>query len=92
MKKLFYYLIVLIVSFCFAWSSQAQTKLIQQSDGTYVSESVKTTEAKAVDTGLIFVGKNGEKYPIMRGPKGGTYIVRTSKSGKTYRQYVKLPE
>ncbi len=31
-------------------------------------------------------------YPIMRGPKGGYYVERTSKAGEVYRQYLRKEE
>lgn len=90
MKKLFYYLSILIISFVFAWNSQAQTQLIyDEIDGTYVT--IQKTAPKAVDTGLKFKDKSGKTYPIMKGSRGGFYILRMSKNGNLYRQSVQLP-
>lgn len=48
------------------------------------ANTVKITGTHVKDTTIRNV-----QYPLYRGAKGGMYIIRTSKTGKQYKQYFK---
>lgn len=67
--------------------SNGQT--VTSKDGrTYYN--VQKPKKEAVNTGKIYVDSKGNEYPIMK-TDSAYYVLRTSaKSGKTYKQYIKL--
>ena len=53
-------------------------------------ETAKKAKSQPVKTELTYTIK-GIVYPVYKGSKGGYYIIRTSKkSGKEYKQYLKV--
>lgn len=71
---------------CRAQSVTRQGKLFIQQ-----SSSNKIEKDSATLTGYFYIDAKGVKYPIYISSKGKCFIIRTSsKTGKTYKQY--LPE
>lgn len=87
-KKLFLYVIALIVKALITTVS-AQSPVSLQ-DGYYIAmtKPIESEPAKATDK--QFKTKAGEVYPIFVSRNGKYYVNRVSKSGKKYRQYLKL--
>lgn len=54
-----------------------------------ISSSAQTTPAKTFDKVLKDTVILKVSYKLYLGPRGGRYILRTSKSGNVYKQYIK---
>lgn len=65
----------------------------QDANGNYVAVKservVKRAVPTAISTGKTFTDLKGNVYPVMRSKNGKLFVVRTSKSGKNYNQYLK---
>jgi len=84
--------ILSIVFILLSFSIQAQTSVKIDAKGNYIAiakTSAKGT-SKATTTGKTYTDAKGIKYNVMKSEKGKLFIVRTSKSGKTYNQYLKI--
>ena len=78
MRKL---LIILLLAF----TTNAHSQVIKDQQGNYTM-----IVAKAQSTGKTFTDSKGNIYPIMQSIKGKLFIFRTSKTGKVYKQYLKV--
>ena len=67
----------------------SQTKVRLSDDGSYV-QIKKDIKADDENTGKIVTLNDGKQYPIFRSAGGKFYIVRTSKAGNQYKQYLKI--
>lgn len=67
----------------------SQTKVKMSSDGNYVQVQ-GTTASKDESTGKMFTASDGKQYPVFRSVNNKLYIVRTSKNGNQYKQYLKI--
>lgn len=83
MKK-FLTLAIIIASM----SSYGQTKVKIDSKGNYISTSDKKPDVK---TGKTFTDEKGVVYDVYLNSKSKPYVIRKSKkTGKEYKQYLKL--
>jgi len=81
MKKLLFLAIMIT-----AMSCKSQTKVNVDANGNYFSP--KQEDKK---TGKIYTDDKGETYDVYANSKGKLYVIRKSKkTGKEYRQYLKL--
>lgn len=74
-------------------AANAQTKVKTDAQGNYITvkKERKAQEAKpATNTGKTFTDATGKVYPVYQSEKGNLFITRTSKSGKEYKQYLKV--
>lgn len=73
-------------------SSYSQTKVVKDSSGNFkvAKAPKKASEDKA--TGQTFTSSKGETYPVYVSDNGKYYVIRTSKSGNQYRQYLSVEE
>jgi hypothetical protein len=73
-----------------AFTANAQ-KVTTDAAGNYVA--VKTA-AKAAEpakpTRKTYTDTKGNVYPVMVSAKGKLFVIRTSKAGKEYKQYLKV--
>ena len=80
--------LMLMVVFAMMVSAVAAQTVKKDSLGNYVT--VKTVKMPDKKTGDFFMNK-GVKYPIYVSKNGKYYVIRTSKkTGKEYKQYLKL--
>jgi hypothetical protein len=85
MKKI---LLLILVTTLFL-SSKAQIKVVKGSDGKYHTQGRKSTPSQA--TGTLYVDQDSIIHTIFKTDSGKYYIVRKSKkTGKEYKQYLKL--
>jgi type VI protein secretion system component VasK len=63
----------------------AHSQVIKDQQGNYIV-------AQAQSTGKTFTDAKGNIYPVMMSINGKLFIVRTSKTGKVYKQYLKVKE
>ena len=97
-KLLFAVCIVGLTAILTLLSFPAQAQGIQKSaDGNYFSaqkptaDTVATLESltkAAAKTGTTFTTTKNEVFPIYQSKTGALYVVRTSKKGTFYRQYM----
>ena len=85
--------IVLALMFFFLWihhESKAQSVIRQGNTFVQDSSSNRIKKEPAIATPYVFQTSDGTKYPIYMSNSGKCFIIRTSKNGKQYKQY--LPE
>ena len=82
MKKLIISIVILIISL----ACNAQN-VKQDAAGNYVSLSVENT---ARESGKTYTDAKGTTYPVMISKNGKLFVIRTSKAGNKYNQYLKL--
>lgn len=83
MKKLFIIAAMLLV--CnFAAVSNDSTSVKLEGKNIVLTSKSKTPD---VDTGYTYEIK-GVKYPVYKTSRGKYYIIRTSKQGKKYKNYI----
>jgi hypothetical protein len=66
---------------------QAQT-IVKDAQGNYSVQKKSASPDKKVGT---FTDEKGNKWPVYESKKGRIYALRTSKSGKEYKQYLDKP-
>jgi len=78
---------LIAIAILFSFNCNAQNATIDKS-GNYVAIQKKAaSEDKA--TGKTFTDAKGNKYPVMVSKNGKLFYVRTSKTGKEYKVYIK---
>lgn len=60
----------------------------QDASGNYVA--IKKELAKGKPTGKYFTDAKGQKYQVFESARGKLYYERTSKTGNTYKVYLRL--
>ena len=65
-------------------------KVVKDASGNYVAVKVAKDSASGENTGKTFTTAKGEKFPIMQSKRGKLYIIRTSKTGNVYKQYLSI--
>lgn len=86
MKKL-----LLLSALFIVFSAHAQTKAVKDASGNYVtSHKADTTGNKA--TGHTFTSGDGKVYPVYLSARGKLYYYKVSRSGNTYKVYIKIDE
>lgn len=81
------YLIIAAMLFL-SLAGHAQTKVQTTPDGNF--RAVKDTAASYKATGKTYADDKGNTYPVYISAKGKLFILRTSKTGNQYKQYLKL--
>lgn len=85
MKRIFYYIAFMLWAYI---PASTQTKVVKDSTGNYISITKVPGQPEA--TGKYFKHKDGTKYLVYKTSTGRLFVIRTSKSGNTYRQYLKV--
>lgn len=62
----------------------------QTKDGNYIAVKSEARKTEAKNTGKTYTDTKGIVYPVMISKNGKLFIIRTSKTGRTYNQYLKL--
>ena len=72
-------------------TSHAQTKVKQDDKGNFIQVNNNVRE-KTPDkpTGQTYTDSKGQEYKVYKSINDKLYIVRTSKSGNEYKQYLKV--
>ncbi len=83
MRKLFLMLAMLM----FLGISNAYSQEYKRNGDTFTVTSKTQTKSEPVKTKFVYE-KNGVKYPIYISSTGSCFVVRTSKKGKEYKQYL----
>jgi uncharacterized protein YxeA len=78
--------IILIIALAIGTTAAAQNAKIDAS-GNYVA--IKA-QKKDTSTGKTFTDAKGNVWPVYRTSTGRLVIIRTSKDGKEYKQYLKV--
>lgn len=82
--------IILILSLVFVSSlSYGQSSVKLDAQGNYVTVKDTITVTSAKPTGKTFTDSKGNVYPVMISKNGKLFVVRTSKTGNKYNQYLK---
>ena len=94
MKKITLLIALAITTIAFGQQKQetkAEYKIVGK-EIVKIDTTKGKTKAKATKTDLVYKVK-GVAYPVYRGTRGGYYIERVSKkTGKTYKQYLKVKQ
>lgn len=79
--------LLLMILVCFCLSVSAQQKVKTDAKGNYTTQTVKGTDQK---TGKTFTDSKGIIYPVYKSSRGNLYYLKTSKTGKEYKVYIKI--
>ena len=81
--------LILIVLVCLFTSLSAQQKVKTDSKGNYIvtTQTVKGSDQK---TGKTFTDSKGIVYQVYKSVRGNLYYLKTSKTGKEYKVYIKI--
>jgi hypothetical protein len=86
MKKIF-----LIGLLSFALGTTAQTKVKQDKNGNFTAVQKEKIKSDSTATGKTFTTSKGEVFAVYKSAQDKLFINRVSKkSGKAYRQYIKV--
>ena len=85
MKKLSIILALFIASF---YVNGQNVK--QDASGNYIAVKTPKDSTSAKATGKTYTDTKGNVYPVMISKNGKLFIVRISKTGNKYNQYLKL--
>lgn len=66
----------------------SQTKVVRDSSGNFVTKTASKKATEDKQTGQTFTTSKGETYPVYESVNGKLYVIRTSKNGNQYRQYL----
>ena len=81
-------ILVLIVSlFCAGLNAQTIKKT---AEGNYIQQKRTTDSIGGKVIGSTFTTSKGDVYPIYLSVNGKAFVIRTSKTGNKYKQYLKL--
>lgn len=86
MKKILLTLSLIIGATC----CHAQTSIKTDASGNYISVKDTSIVTSAQPTGKTFTDSKGNIYPVMISKNGKLFVIRTSKTGNKYNQYLKL--
>ena len=96
MKKFFHPVFIVIITvitcaFIFSLGAHAQNVVRK---GNIFEQVVDSTKRKSQDTmtDMVYRDRKGNEYPIYISTRGKVFILRTSKDGKVYRNYLKQVE
>lgn len=84
MKKL-----LTFIALALSLSTQAQN-VKQDSNGNYIAIKQHKEAQQPVPTGHTYTDSKGITYPVYSTTAGKLFIIRTSKAGNQYKQYLKL--
>ena len=87
MKKL-----LLILTIICASNLAHSQNIVKDSQGNYMAVKAPkdSTETSAKPTGQTYTDAKGNIYPVMVSKNGKLFVVRISKTGNKYNQYLKL--
>ena len=82
--------VLTILAILFATTTHAQTKVKVDQNGNLVK--VEQTKEKTPDkeTGQTYTDNKGQEYKVYKSVNDKLYIIRTSKNGNEYKQYLKV--
>ena len=80
-------ILLAFLSLYFAGNSQTIEKT---KDGNYIAVKATKTDDKPTDTGKTYTDTKGIVYPVFVSKNGKLFVIRTSKTGSQYKQYLKL--
>ena len=81
---------ILLAAFICASLVSFSQKVKVDANGNYVAEVSVRDSAVATNTGKTFTDSKGNVFPVMMSKAGKLFVIRTSKTGTTYKQYLKL--
>lgn len=67
-----------------------QKNITIDKNGNYVSASVTKSETTSKATGKFFIDSKGIKYPVYVSSNNKLFYYKVSKSGTTYKTYLKI--
>lgn len=85
MKKLI--TLAALLTLYFVGNAQQVTK---DKSGNYIAVKSAASDEKAKDTGKTYTDTKGNVYPVYVSKNGKLFVIRTSKTGNQYKQYLKV--
>lgn len=86
-QKLMILISALFIGLSFASNAQ---KVERDANGNYVAVKATKTAQDDKPTGKTYTDSKGNVYPVYESKNGKLYVIRTSKTGTQYKQYLKL--
>ena len=81
--------ILLAIALIIGVAANCQKTVKKDSNGNYYAATEQTKDAPK-NTGKTFTTAKGEIYPVYVSDKGKLFVIRISKNGNTYKQYLKV--
>lgn len=82
-----FFICLLLMGLAIAGNSQTVKK---DANGNYYAVKMAKDSTGGTETGKTFTATDGTKFPVMMSKNGKLYVIRQSKTGTTYKQYLKL--
>ena len=79
-------LVLIVTLFC----AGANAQIKKTAEGNYIQQKRTTDSVGGKVTGSTFTTSKGDVYPIYLSVNGKAFVIRTSKNGNKYKQYLKL--
>jgi hypothetical protein len=79
--------LAIILGLSFGLNAQTIQKDAQ---GNYIAVKAPKIDEKPTDTGNTFTDTKGNVFPVYISKNGKLFVIRTSKAGNQYKQYLKL--
>lgn len=87
LKLTSFFICLFIMALVVSANSQTVRKDV---NGNYVAVKAASDSATSTNTGKTFTDAKGNVYPVMMSKNGKLFVIRTSKAGTQYKQYLKL--
>jgi hypothetical protein len=83
---------ILILAVLFAFYGANSQTVVKDKQGNYIAvKAIKdSTKTDAKPTGKTYTDTKGTVYPVMISKNGKLFVIRISKAGNRYNQYLKL--
>jgi hypothetical protein len=82
-------LIILAAILGLSFGLHAQT-VTKDAQGNYIAVKAPKIDDKPQDTGKTFTDTKGNVFPVYVSKNGKLFVIRTSKTGTQYKQYLKI--
>lgn len=82
--------VICLLTMAFVVGANAQTSVKLDQAGNYVSASAGKDSVSYKATGKTFTDNKGKSYPVYVSKNGKLFVLRISKAGNEYRQYLKV--
>lgn len=70
-------------------ASNAQ-KVTRDAKGNYIAVKATQSAESSKPTGKTYTDSKGNVYPVYESKNGKLFVIRTSKAGNQYKQYLKV--
>ena len=81
---------ILLFAFLGCFLAGKSQKVTTDAKGNYIAVKHTADTSKSIPTGKTFTNSKGEVFPVFTSANGKLFVNRVSKSGNSYKQYLKI--